>query len=151
MNNFWSKPFDVWKLSSAVETKSCQCCLSFAYTSFPFHRHWLISPWKALLKISRDSLVHCCEQPSCVARWHSPRGARHQGGHSSWQQDRWSGCCHQKMSKNLSLLTKIRTQGRHAQGSCACVDPGHEEGDGAGQCGRRWVSCSPTVDPSLVE
>ena len=48
------------------------------------------------------------------------------------------------MSKNLSRLTKVPTQGRHAQGSCACVDPGHEEGDGAWQCSWRWVSSTPT-------
>ena len=52
---------------------------------------------------------HCCEQLLCVAWWHSPRGARHQGGHTRWQQDRWPGCCQNE--KKSVLVDKSSPKG----------------------------------------
>ena len=40
-------------------------------------------------------------------------------------------------------------EGRHAQGTCAGVDPGHQEGNGAWQCWR-WVHCMSDVYFALI-
>ena len=40
-------------------------------------------------------------------------------------------------------------EGRHAQGTCAGVDPGHQEGNGAWQCWR-WVHCMSDLYFALI-